>query len=136
MTLTLQSVRRRPAWPAWAVAIVVMWAALVAAGAYFNARAAAQAPLCPFRRVTGLPCPTCGSTRAALALLDARPLAALAHNPFMVVVGALAAILLAVRVTFARAPHIAWTRHQRRIAGLIVGALFAANWVYLLAAAR
>jgi hypothetical protein len=39
------------------------------------------APPCPFRAITGIPCPTCGTTHAAVALLNGRLGAALAANP-------------------------------------------------------
>ncbi len=38
-------------------------------------------PPCAFRALTGLPCPSCGSTHAALALLHGNPLEALRANP-------------------------------------------------------
>jgi hypothetical protein len=37
--------------------------------------------LCPMRRITGLPCPLCGSTTAVLHLSQGHPLAAIAANP-------------------------------------------------------
>ena len=37
--------------------------------------------LCPFHVMTGLPCPTCGSTRAFFAFLSGQPLHALRLNP-------------------------------------------------------
>jgi hypothetical protein len=45
--------------------------------------------VCPFREVTGLPCPTCGSTRMVEALLQADVLAAFTLNPlvFLVIAG-------------------------------------------------
>ena len=44
-------------------------------------------PACPFRAITGIPCPTCGTTHAALALLHGHIGAALAANPLMTVAG-------------------------------------------------
>jgi hypothetical protein len=42
-------------------------------------------PLCPMRRLLGIPCPACGSTTTVVALLTLRPLDAIAANPLMVV---------------------------------------------------
>ena len=40
-------------------------------------------PPCPFRSLTGLPCPTCGATRAALALSRFDLTVALVSNPLV-----------------------------------------------------
>jgi hypothetical protein len=37
--------------------------------------------LCPFRRITGRPCPTCGLTRSWQAATHLRPRESLAHHP-------------------------------------------------------
>ena len=42
--------------------------------------------LCPFRLITGLDCPLCGSTRAAAELAHGNLVAALDHNAFFVLV--------------------------------------------------
>lgn len=44
-------------------------------------------PACPFRAITGLPCPTCGTTHAALALLDGRIGDAFVANPLAAMAG-------------------------------------------------
>jgi hypothetical protein len=44
-------------------------------------------PPCVFRALTGIPCPTCGTTRAATALLDGRLVEALAANPLATAAG-------------------------------------------------
>lgn len=44
-------------------------------------RLAGALPACPFRTLIGLPCMSCGTTRAALALAALEPLAALRLNP-------------------------------------------------------
>jgi Protein of unknown function (DUF2752) len=41
-------------------------------------------PKCPFRLVTGMQCPGCGSTRAFYQLLHLHPIAAFKLNPLMV----------------------------------------------------
>ncbi|HPR64683.1 MAG TPA: DUF2752 domain-containing protein [Thermoanaerobaculia bacterium] len=42
---------------------------------------------CVFHQMTGYPCPTCGSTRAALTLLHGHPIQALAYNPLAILSG-------------------------------------------------
>jgi hypothetical protein len=44
-------------------------------------------PACPFRAITGIPCPTCGTGHAALALLHGHFLAALTCNPLTSIAG-------------------------------------------------
>lgn len=70
--------------------IAWLWC-IVAAGALvlrpFWLELAALLPPCPFRALTHLPCPSCGTTHAALALLHGHPGAALASNPLMALAG-------------------------------------------------
>jgi hypothetical protein len=50
--------------------------------------------LCPFRRLTALPCPLCGITRAMCALLKGEWLAAIAFHPLSpLVLGAVVAMM-------------------------------------------
>lgn len=66
-----------------------LWLGLAAIGVFlffFNPASPANQffPRCPFRMVTGLQCPGCGSTRACYQLLHLHPIAAFKLNPLLV----------------------------------------------------
>jgi hypothetical protein len=91
-------------------------------------------PACPVKALAGLPCPTCGATRATLALSHLDLFAAFAWNPLvalawgLLIVGGLGALLRA----WGRRPLPSLPRRlapwQRWALLLVV----AANWIYLL----
>ncbi len=120
-------------WPAvdrLPLAVLLVWTVLV--GVFVLLKPAGNdATLCMFRNVTGLPCPTCGSSRAALAVVRGRPLEAIVFNPFVTVAGALAIAWLTVRVGFGRRIEIDLASRQRRLVWVAIGALLGANWVYV-----
>lgn len=129
----LERARRR--WPAIGtapMAAVVVWTVLV--GVFVLVKpAGSDATLCVFRNATGVPCPACGSTRAALAVADGRPLDAMAHNPLMTIAGVLAAAWLVMRVGFARQVEIDLPRWAGLPVWAALAALLAANWIYVIA---
>ena len=64
-----------------------VWLGLAAVGLFlfaFNPSNFAFFPKCPFRTLTGLQCPGCGSTRAFYQLLHLHPVVAFKLNPLMV----------------------------------------------------
>ena len=64
--------------PTWAIAAVP-----AAVAVYAFPRALTHGPvLCPFRRITGHPCPTCGMTRSAVAFLHGDLSASFHAHPF------------------------------------------------------
>ena len=91
---------------------------------------------CPFRALTGLPCLTCGGTRAMAALARGDLQAALSFNP-LVSLTALALVAFACasswqRLTRRSVLRIDLTPRERSgLRGLAAAAL-AINWVYLL----
>ncbi|MDA0184727.1 DUF2752 domain-containing protein [Solirubrobacter phytolaccae] len=88
-------------------------------------------PGCPFRTLTGLPCPLCGGTRA-FAWAARGDSGFLSYNGFWVFV-ALAVILAGVFVLATRVRVLdALTRTPPR-AILLLGGLGAAGWVWALA---
>lgn len=55
-----------------------------------------QPSLCPLLRLTGMPCPSCGGTRASLYLLSGDPIAALRANAGLTVFVMAFAVFIAV----------------------------------------
>jgi len=91
-------------------------------------------PMCPLKSIAGLPCPGCGTTRAALALARFDLPAALAVNPLATVawIGFIGGGFLAGAVALAgrplREPSWKWSLPAR----LGIVAVVAANWLYLI----
>jgi hypothetical protein len=119
--------------------LAFLWggAALVCAAAAPWAPAFAQGmPVCSFRELLGVPCLTCGSTRALVALARMDVGAAFGWNPLVAgagilfIVGGVVALGAALAGGEVRAPRPAPA--LRAALALAV----AANWVFLVAAGR
>src|SRR5438552_5124417 len=96
-------------------------------------------PICLFHALTGHPCLTCGATRSAVAFFHAHFLVAFQSNPlaflFYCALSLFNVYALAVNVMhWPRLRILRLTASEKKfIRGSII-ALFALNWVYLLAA--
>ena len=110
--------------------VAVGWSCLVVLGVLMQRIAKVQRSPCLFHHLTGLPCPTCGGTRATLALAAGHPVHALALNP-MVAVGyiMLGTVLLALLA--GRRDMIHRLISSRRAAFVLL-AVILLNWAYLL----
>ena len=120
--------------------LAYLWLAAAASALALRPLWLALAPLlrpCIFRSLTGLPCPTCGTTRAATAFLDRHLISAFAANPLaaaaglLFVVGGPLATLWAIArwpLPLLPTPLPMWVR-----IGAV--ALIAANWLFVLATA-
>ncbi len=114
------------------ITVVVVWAALV--GVFVLVKpAGSDGTLCMFRNATGLPCPACGSTRAALAVADGRLLDAVALNPLVTIAAVLGAAWLAMRGGCARRVEISLPPRAGVTVWVAVAVLLAANWIYVIA---
>lgn len=121
-------------------ALGLYWGAVAAASiglAPFASRAAELAPACLFRSLTGLPCPTCGATRAVLALSRLDLSGALAFNPLaaVAVIAFLAGGLIAGAAALAGRPVREPVRYGPAVRLALLAAA-AANWIWLLGVAR
>lgn len=92
-------------------------------------------PACPFKTLTGWPCPACGATRAALALAHLDLIGALIRYPLATLawIGLIAGGLLAAGWTLLGRdlpePPRTWPLWSRALLVLIV----ATNWAYSIA---
>ena len=87
--------------------------------------------VCPFRTLTGLPCPFCGGTHAGIDLGRGHPVAALGASP-LAVSGAVALIILPLIRTTSLA--LRWrqlpakTRNTAAIAGILAALAISEVW--------
>ncbi len=131
--------------PAKRIAVLIgAYCALLLAACYLTERAGIAITICPLKTFTGLPCPACGSTRAALALLEGNLHAAVLLNPLAVCLYLLAPVVggfyLMKAKGAAREAVPASARRKPKSARILLWAFAAAaigaNWVYLLLAGR
>jgi hypothetical protein len=121
--------RRSGITPTIVIATVTWGLLVIGASAAAHAAGITQS-LCPLRRATGIPCPTCGGTRATFALARGHPIDALTLNP-LVTIALVATIAVAVASLALRCNLIIALIRSRRFAFALLGAILA-NWVYLL----
>ena len=90
---------------------------------------------CPLRTLTGIPCPRCGMTTAATGLASGDLGAALAANPFVLLLAGFTlvmAVLMAARAIGWVAPPALWAASRRRQSYWVVAGLAAASWAFQL----
>ena len=92
--------------------------------------------LCPLKRMTGLPCPTCGATRSVLSFLNGNPMTAVAYNPLFFAAAMLLSAVILVRLVFARKVRIHVHGRQRIGVWVVLLALLLANWAYVIRMGR
>ncbi|AGZ41718.1 DUF2752 domain-containing protein [Actinoplanes friuliensis] len=90
---------------------------------------------CPLRTFTGIPCPACGLTTAAVALVRGDVGGAVAANPVILGLAALTAVavpLLVLRSAGVLAAPRPWPAARRRLLRWPVGLLALASWLFQL----
>jgi len=133
ISFNLEKASRVPRVPWWVMAVLGAWAAVIV---LFNvlvvAQGHAQSP-CLFKNVTGgVPCATCGSTRAAIDVARGDLGSALWRNPMVVVAGAVALTWLGLRLLTGYTLRLRATRTGRAVLWVVVAVAFFANWAHVL----
>jgi len=136
---TRPSVASFLAWRPTSTAERLALAGLVAAGASFVYPAASRATgltaPCLLRLTTGIPCPMCGMTTAATSLAAGELQAALAANPFVLLLAGTTLVMTVVMAARAAglAPEAAsWQPARQRHVWLVVGVLAVGSWLFQL----
>lgn len=132
MKVRWASAPRLPRPPLWAAALVGSWLLLVAGGAFLEHRGHASLETCLFHRLSGHPCPTCGSTRVVLAFARGDWGGALRLNPLVALGLGLGALWLLVRAVSGRTLRLDLSLRER---GALLAAgvtLLLANWIWVL----
>ena len=132
MKVEMVHVSRRPPWPLWAILLVFVWLCLGVSAIWLSVRLERPVQLCLIKRLTGYPCPTCGSTRGVLSLLHGHIVRAWLYNPLLFSALGLFAAVTAVRIFFARGIKINLTKKERMLAWIVAIVLFLANWAYVI----
>ena len=113
-------------WSAAAISAVILRPIWIAVAPHLSS--------CTFRNLTGIPCPTCGTTRTVRALLDLDLGSALALNPLATVAGA--AFIIgggsALVWVLLRGPTPIWNLGWSRRWTLAVVGVILINWIYLI----
>jgi hypothetical protein len=90
---------------------------------------------CPLRWMTGIPCPFCGLTTAAVDLAHGRLLASLADNPAALALAILTVVtvpLIVLRQLGLAATPVPWSARTRRRTQVAAIAAAAASWLFQL----
>lgn len=88
--------------------------------------------LCSFKHLTGVACPTCGGLRQASQLMEGNVWGAFLTNPLLLVAGCAVLAVLVLRLGFGRTLHLELSDEARRQVWLWAGAVFLANWLYVI----
>ena len=112
-------------------------AALIGLGLTTAALSDGSGPtVCPFRLLTGIPCPTCGMVRTARLVMQGQFSPAWMMNPLdalaVMVVGPLAVVLLAANRLGAWAVRVRAGRREKVALWGLAAVLLAGNWFYVL----
>lgn len=101
------------------ISLAAIAVAGICVAAFLDPKSLSWFPRCPFRMLTGLDCPGCGTARAIHAAANGRWYEALRSNPILVVAFPfLLAIIIKPR--WARMPSVAWSVFAVAVAWMFV----------------
>jgi hypothetical protein len=130
--LHLERATRVPRLPLWAAVALGTWLLLVLLGVLLEQRGGPVLETCLLHRLTGHPCPTCGSTRVVQGLGQGAWRAAFQFNPLVALGLLLGAAGLALRLVTGRMLRVELSSLEQKVA-LATGLLaLLGNWAWVL----
>ena len=136
MKVVVRTAPRWPGVPLWALLFVALWALVVVTARLVSAWTGTELDTCLFHRFTGLPCPTCGTTRGLLALARGAWGVSWRWNPLTMTGFAVAGLLLLGRLATGRMLEVRLTQPERRCLTALGLVLLALNWAWLIHSQR
>ena len=120
--------------------LITVAGVLILAGAFVYRSLGSQGwPLprmfCLFKTITGFPCPTCGTTRAFLALSRGEIFTALSYQPLIMIVTLGSIVLTAVDLAawkIGKVQPLAWIAERSSLSTWSVIIVILVNWLYVL----
>ena len=109
---------------------MLVWLAMVAACVILSHKFQTNLELCLFRKITTIPCPTCGATRGIIHFISGQPITGFMFNPLFFSFLFVVTVLTIVRVIFARTFVLSLSPKQRLAAWIGFFILLGANWAY------
>lgn len=132
MHVRLDPISRLPRGQWGPLIALATWGALVLWLALSASREGSVLGLCLFKRFTGVPCPTCGGTRAVLQAGEGDVLGAWLFNPLLFSGLVVLTVVLALRFVVGRTVSLGLTSQQQRVSWLVLTALLLLNWAYVI----
>lgn len=132
MKLHLERAPRVPRLPFWGAMALGSWLLLVLLGVLMERQGGPALETCLLHRLSGHPCPTCGSTRVVLGLGRGAWLEAFQFNPLVALGLLLGTTGLVLRLATGRTLRTELTSRDQTVA-LVTGLMvLLANWVWVL----
>jgi len=132
MRLHLERAPRVPRLPFWPAMAFGSWLLLVLLGVLMERQGGPALETCLLHRLSGHPCPTCGSTRVVLGLGRGAWLEAFRFNPLVALGLLLGTTGLVLRLATGRTLRTELTARDQKVA-LVTGLMaLLANWAWVL----
>ena len=88
--------------------------------------------LCPLKKYTGIPCPTCGATRAVLSAFHGDFYEAFKLQPLVMTVAVMAGPVALAAALSQRVKHVLAMTIRYPLTWFFAALLLATNWVYVI----
>lgn len=132
LTVYLEKTGRKPKIPIAALIVGGVWFLFVLAGVFLHRRYNVPLNFCLFRRITGLPCPTCGATTGGLHILNGKILEGWLANPFVYTTIPVIGFHLIFQIITGYTIRYRYSVVGRKIAAVLLTAAIFVNWVYVI----